>query len=707
MSTLSRLFLVLACLLVTASAQADPPARVGRLALVENGVNFYVDRDDEGGPASINWPISSGARLASERRGRAEIWVGSTAFRLGGNSQLAFPAVDDAEVTLQLTRGTLAVSILDREQSKDVSVLTPEGRIRFMTPGRYRIDVAADHSRLTVQAGAAVFNETQLAGGESGVLYGGERLRVAPDYDRDAFDDWVAERENAALASQARRHVSPAMTGYQDLDAYGTWQTQAEYGAVWYPVGVAADWAPYRFGRWAWVAPWGWTWIDQAPWGFAPFHYGRWVHVHNRWGWVPGSYVARPVYAPALVAWIGNPGWSVSFSFGAAPAVGWFPLAPREVYVPGFRASADYAHRVNHAHIRNLALVDRALRNGPPRPYAYRELPQAVTVVPSSHLREGRPITADGMGRHDRRELERAPQARPVPDNALRPPEGSRPWRGDGRDAGAAPGRDAAAGRSLPGGLNRRDNPTSPGAVAEPPRQERENPRRDFSRRDNAPVRPSDQTAAPRLSGEERAVPRRPAIPDGVGEPRRERRGDDGPVLVPESGRRRPVDQPDRREMPGNRGEAAVPPERPGLPLRPASEGREEGRQQIVPETVRQAPRRASDAGEMPRPERQIARPVDAPRQQEMPVMREERRPAMPSPAAESPVRQREVQRPDFQRPEREMARPAEVPRQREMPVMREERRAPQPQVQPTAPAREAPQGGGNRGERRRERDER
>ncbi len=689
MSPLSRFLLVLAGLLVMAGVRADPPARVGRLALVENAVDFYVDRDDAGHPASINWPVSSGARLVSERRGRAEVWVGSTAFRLGGNSQLAFPVLDDAEVALQLTRGTLAVSIFDREQSRDISVQTPEGRIRFMTPGRYRIDVAADHSRLTVQAGAAVFNETQLGGGESGVLYGGERLRVAPDYDRDAFDDWVAERENAALASQARRHVSPAMTGYQDLDAYGSWQTQGEYGAVWYPAGVAADWAPYRFGRWAWVAPWGWTWIDQAPWGFAPFHYGRWVRVHERWGWVPGSYVARPVYAPALVAWIGNPGWSVSFSFGAAPAVGWFPLAPREVYVPGFRASADYAHRVNHAHIRDLALVDRALHDGPPRAYAYRELPQAVTVVPSSHLREGRPITADGLGRRDRRELERAPQARPAPDTALLPVPTARPGRDAGERGTSRRDEMRAPERALPEGLNRRDNPDAA-------RPERDNPRRDFSRRDE-PLRAAEPAAAPdsaarpaplRPSGEARSEQRRQVIQDAVDEQqRRERQGDAGPAA--QSGQRRPVDLPGGREMPGSRGEPSAPTTR-------------EGRQQIIQEAIRQQQRRESDAGEMQGQERQIARPVDLPRQREMPVLREERRPAVTPSLAEPAVRQREIQR-----PERNVARPVDAPRQQEMPVMRDERRAPQAQVQPPAPAREAPQGGDRRGERRRERDER
>jgi hypothetical protein len=49
------------------------------------------------------------------------------------------------------------------------------------------------------------------------------------------------------------------------------------------PVG----WAPYRHGHWAHVMPWGWTWIDDALWGFVPFHYGRWAMLGGGWGWVP------------------------------------------------------------------------------------------------------------------------------------------------------------------------------------------------------------------------------------------------------------------------------------------------------------------------------------------------------------------------------------------------------------------------------------
>lgn len=422
---------------------ADPPARVGRLSLAENGVNMRLDNHDPGMPASLNWPISSGAELDTERRGRAEVWIGATAFRLAGGSQLAFPAIDDRQVAAQLQDGTVAVSVMERERSDNLNVTIPEGRVSFLTAGRYRLDVLPDHSELIVQAGTADFADaygnTAVLAGQRAIIYSGSHPRLESNQRQDAFDYWVAERESAALASVSRRYVSSAMTGMQDLDAHGEWRTLPDYGAVWYPRDVNDDWAPYRYGRWAWVEPWGWTWIDQMSWGFAPFHYGRWVRVGERWGWVPGNAATRPVYAPALVAWIGKPGWSASFSSGAAPASGWFPLAPREVYVPAFTTSADYVRRVNVSHVRDAAQVDRAVQAGAAANYLYRASPQAVTVVPATHLREGRIIQPTEVQRQDRHELDRLPPARSTPETGWSPPPGAGQQRQDNNATGRQP----------------------------------------------------------------------------------------------------------------------------------------------------------------------------------------------------------------------------------------------------------------------------
>lgn len=628
MPPLFRGAVALLALLAASWALADPPARVGRLSVAENGVNLRVDRDDEGGPASVNWPISSGAMLETERRGRTEIWVGSTAFRLSGNSQLSFPTIDDRRVGARMEGGSLAVSILEHDQTGEISVETPEGRVSFATPGRYRIDVLSDHTELTAQAGRAHFTDGQrsiaVGAGQKASLYGAGRMQVDNDFNHDAFDNWVAERENLALTRQSQRYVSPAMTGYQDLDQYGDWQPQSEYGAVWYPRAVASDWAPYRFGRWAWVAPWGWTWIDQSAWGFAPFHYGRWVSIRGRWGWVPGSYVARPVYAPALVAWVGNPGWNARFSFGSAPAVGWFPLAPREVYVPSFRASPGYVRQINVTHVNNVTLIDRAVSGRDMPRYANRALPQAVTVVPASHLRDGRPITAGELGRHDRRELERAPQARPAPDNAWLPPANLRPPREERREPPVIRNRDVEERTPF-----REPSPRPPAAnetarrmpeAALPPANSPETERRRGNFTRETPFAPAPGTLppprneppAPRAAEPARIEPR-PTITQPAAAP-------------PPAAGERPWDRRDERRQNGIR-ENTSPAQAPA-PVRDLQ--REERQRQEM----------------MQRREREMPRPMEQTRPREMPAPAapvptpQPMRAAPPPQAAPAPVRE-------------------------------------------------------------------
>ncbi|TXH07029.1 MAG: hypothetical protein E6R09_00750 [Rhodocyclaceae bacterium] len=683
-----------------AVAQDDPPARVGRLALVENEVFFRADRSIQPEPATLNWPVSSGAILETGRRGRAEVWIGSTAYRLGDDSQVEFTVVDDARVDVRVDDGSLAISILDRDQVDDVVVATPEGQIRFLTPGRYRIDVRGDRSELTVQAGRAVFDdrrrEVPLAAGQKLSRWGDGRERLDGDWNQDAFDRWVAVRENATLATTARRHVSPHMTGYQDLDAYGDWQAAPDYGTVWYPRGVADDWAPYRFGRWAWVAPWGWTWIDLAPWGFAPFHYGRWVIIHGRWAWVPGRLEPRPVYAPALVAWVGNPGWSVGFSFGAAPAVGWFPLAPREVYVPWHRHSPRYVERVNITHVHNVTIIQQAIRDrdrGDRRErFAYRDSPRALTVVPAQALREGRPISRDQIHRVDRRELERAPASPQAPGaNWITPP--------------------VRANRSPDGernGLVGRD-----GRRVERQRQDMADPRPRETGREAPPLR---ETAS--RSGGGREIPER-------------RRGDESPsrLQTPDetsSSRSQPPAELDRRPQPDARRDAfrrspdaapeAAPARQPGIPgprpeardverdapARGLPDGRREippagprefqpgvpreNRRDSAPEVQRDMPREVPRMERRPQREEPTGLPFEAPRRSE---------PARPAPEYRAPMPQ----------PQREMpAQRFEPPRQ-----PAPEMRAPPPQREMHQPRAEPPrqQGGGQGEPRRRQDDER
>ena len=211
--------------------------------------------------------------------------------------------------------------------------------------------------------------------------------RAAPP--ADSFDNFCQDRDRREDLSPSGRYVSRETPGYADLDANGTWRSDPQYGDVWVPNTVPVGWSPYHYGHWVWIAPWGWTWVDDAPWGYAPFHYGRWAFVGGVWVWVPGPVVAvgvRPVYAPAMVAFVGGPGLGVGIS------VGWFPLGPREVFVPAYGVSAVYMTRVN---VTNTVVTEVAIRGGGVGVvYANRAVPGAIVAVRGDAFVGGRPIGA-------------------------------------------------------------------------------------------------------------------------------------------------------------------------------------------------------------------------------------------------------------------------------------------------------------------------
>ena len=242
-------------------------------------------------------------------------------------------------------------------------VSTPTVAVALRRPGRYRVEVDGEgtSTRVTVLAGEAeVASSNAVFTVHEGqvMLISGSNYNISSAGSPDAFDEWGMARDRRAEEGTraAYHYVSPAMTGAEDLDAYGTWRVEPDYGPVWVPA-VAANWAPYRFGHWVWVGPWGWTWIDEAPWGFAPSHYGRWAYIGENWAWVPGAPAPAPVYAPALVAFIGG----VSLAVGvAAEPVGWCPLGPGKRYVPPYQVSNTYIQNINNTdvtHVTNVNIV--------------------------------------------------------------------------------------------------------------------------------------------------------------------------------------------------------------------------------------------------------------------------------------------------------------------------------------------------------------
>jgi len=415
------LVLCLALFVHAAQAQDDPPGRVGRLSEINGQVWLLTADGDEWVSAVRNQPVTTGDRLATEAGARAEVQVGSTTLRVDASSEVEVARLDDEHFSLMLHSGSAAARLRDAADAGEFELNTDAGRFRALRAGRYRFDRTGNASHLTVYDGQAVYEGQNSAltvnPGQHAEFWidanNVAQYAMSGPYN-DPFAAWVNERDRAVVTQlPAYQYVSPEMTGAEDLDRYGNWEQSPEYGVLWAPTAVAVDWAPYRTGHWAWVRPWGWTWVDDAPWGFAPFHYGRWVRYRDRWCWAPGQRVARPVYAPALVAWVGGPNVSVSVRVGG-PSVGWFPLAPREVYVPSYRVSPRYVQNINITHVRNVTVINNVYRNpNTQRDYANRRYPDALTVVPPSVMTGRQPVAPAASRWRD------SPQAREI---ANRPP---------------------------------------------------------------------------------------------------------------------------------------------------------------------------------------------------------------------------------------------------------------------------------------------
>jgi hypothetical protein len=380
-----------------ARAVADPPERVARISFLGGEVSVRTAAATDWSPAALNYPVTVGDHLWTDRSGRVELQMGATAVNLDAMTATSVLNLDHHIVQIRLLQGTTIARVHELAPDESIEVDTPNAAITLLRPGLYRIDVPPTGEATTiavrrgdaeVAAGASAF---PVHAGQSVMLAGVDapaHSLVAPA-PLDEFEDWVLFRDRRLDTLTTVRYVPRAVVGYEDLEEFGSWRVVAGYGEVWVPH-VRAGWAPYRFGHWAWIEPWGWTWIDDAPWGFAPFHYGRWAYAGDGWAWVPGTVVARPVYAPALVAFVGGSNWRIGVN--VSEPVGWFPLGPREVFVPTYTVSPAYAAAMNRPHVAVTTVNVNV--NVTTVTYVNRNVPGAVTVVPRETFAQARPVAA-------------------------------------------------------------------------------------------------------------------------------------------------------------------------------------------------------------------------------------------------------------------------------------------------------------------------
>jgi len=364
---LTLLFLI--CALIpalpgSAAAQDDPPGRVARLNYIQGSVSYQVSGDQDWVQADPNRPLTTGDNLWADKDSRGEVHIGSTAIRLSSETGISFLTLDDRTTQIQLAQGTIEVHLRILPSGDAFEVDTPNLALTLTEPGEYRVstDPNGGSTGIVVREGAGEVTggggTWDLNAGQQYTFNGTDQLTYdasdAPGF--DDFEDWCQSRDQRENNSVSAKYVSRDIDGYYDLDSYGSWEADADYGDVWVPSGVAAGWVPYQMGHWVFIEPWGWTWVDSEPWGWAPFHYGRWIYAREHWGWVPGPVVVRPVYAPAVVGFVGGAGFGLSVGFGGGVSgVAWFPLGPRDVFVPGYHCSPRYFQTIN---VTNTRVVD-------------------------------------------------------------------------------------------------------------------------------------------------------------------------------------------------------------------------------------------------------------------------------------------------------------------------------------------------------------
>jgi hypothetical protein len=196
----------------------------------------------------------------------------------------------------------------------------------------------------------------------------------AQDYPGDDDSGW--QQDDQAPPPQ---QDGPTIADFENdgsLQNNGQWVDTPDYGQVWQPTGVSADWSPYMYGHWAYTDA-GWAWVSDEPFGWAVYHYGRWgVSPDFGWYWVPGR-----VWAPAWVAWRSYGGYS-----------GWSPLGPRGAVVESHRwvwvehahfMEPVYQHRVQPRMLpqQGMPTPQRGPHAGPPVAVVERATGRTVTPL--------------------------------------------------------------------------------------------------------------------------------------------------------------------------------------------------------------------------------------------------------------------------------------------------------------------------------------
>ena len=666
-----------------AQDQEDPPGRVARLGYMEGSVSFQPAGVDDWVQAVPNRPMTTGDKLWADQNSRAEVQLGSATIDLRPNTGISFLNLDDNTTQIQLSAGSINVRVWDLDANNDFEIDTANQAFSVRAPGRYRLDASenGDYTVVTIREGQG----ESIGNGQSYTMRAGQRFTLSgttalnAEVDQigppDDFDNWSDRRDARYQDSPSARYCDRRVVGFEDLDNNGDWSSTPEYGDAWFPR-VDPGWAPYHEGHWAWIDPWGWTWVDDEPWGYAPFHYGRWANIDGRWGWIPGPMQVRPVYAPALVAFVG-------VGAVAGGTVAWFPLGPREVYVPSYHVSEAYVNRVNITNttvnttvVRNVYNTTIVNNNTTVNNVTYvnRNVRGAVTAVPQHAFATAQPVARAAVA-VNARQLSSAP----IGVRAAVTPDRQAVLGAHANTAGhvAAPPR-AVVSRTV---IAKQAPPPPAPSFAARQQALAQHPGQPVPRQELAKLRAATPPPAPPVKV---APPAKPATPTPApnrpgNQPANARPGANPPANAHPA----PSNQPGANNRPAQPNPAGPPPrnERPQPGYRPEPNATQPNRPGANPATPSARPEPNQPETNRPEPNNRPEQPAPPPSRNERPTQPEYR----PQP------NQPEPNRPEANRPE--PAPPSESPARTGHPPTEpaNNRYSEQPNTRPSAPPRNEP----------------
>lgn len=250
---------------------------VARVSILNGDVSVRRNDSGEYVAAAVNAPVVAGDSLATGPSGRIELQFNSAnLLRIGHDSEMRLTEFIPNRIGMEIARGTVTYRVL-RNSGAQVEISTPTVSVRPAGLGAVRVTVLEDGLTLiTARSGQAEIYTPRgvetLPTGQTMIARGSAsdpEFQITAPISRDEWDDWSDSRDRALESSRGYQYVNADVAGVAELDSYGQWVNDPNYGEVWNPR-VEADWAPYRNGRWVSVDYYGWSWLGDEPWAGRP-----------------------------------------------------------------------------------------------------------------------------------------------------------------------------------------------------------------------------------------------------------------------------------------------------------------------------------------------------------------------------------------------------------------------------------------------------